>query len=108
MALMFQGAGSLDIDVAQWDVSQLQNAESMFEGAYSFTGQGIGEWSTGSLTSMKSMFKYVGDVGDVGFCMSYQKMPLLTWVAFSLLTGNCQGRRCFQWTSRSVGRFQCY
>lgn len=62
MALMFQGAESLDIDVGQWDVSQLQDAESMFEGATSFTGQGIDNWSSGSLTSMKSMFKYVYSV----------------------------------------------
>ena len=57
MDQMFQNAESMDVDLGKWNVSRLEDAESMFEGASSYTGQGIDGWSTSRLRSMKATFK---------------------------------------------------
>lgn len=114
MKLMFAGAESFDVDVAQWDVSQLQDAESMFEGASSFTGRGIEGWSTATLTNMKAMFKYVDFVRFL--CVLSYTLLFLTqksrlcelYLYLYILLLLLKRRHCLQRADWQAGCLQCY
>ena len=55
MESMFDGAVSFNQNIGGWNVSNVTNMESMFDGAVSFN-QNIGGWNVSKVTDMSSMF----------------------------------------------------
>ena len=53
---MFLGAQSFNIDLSQWDVSNVTNMTGMFEDAFSFD-QNISNWNITSVNYFTHMFK---------------------------------------------------
>lgn len=49
-----------DESLENWDMSSATKTTSMFEGAISFTGQGLSSWDTSQVTDMSRMFAYSG------------------------------------------------
>jgi Mycoplasma protein of unknown function, DUF285 len=56
MVAMFCNASSFNANLSQWDVSKVKNTDSIFWGAVSFKGNGIGSWNTSQIEIMDSMF----------------------------------------------------
>ena len=50
------GLSALNVDISEWDVSEVTNMEAMFWGATAFN-QDISEWNVAKVTNMFSMFK---------------------------------------------------
>jgi surface protein len=63
LSFAFEKSTSLnDPDIISWNVSNVTNMDSMFEGAFSFNqaiafNQATGSWNVGSVTNMDDMFK---------------------------------------------------
>ncbi|WP_053404922.1 BspA family leucine-rich repeat surface protein [Persicobacter sp. CCB-QB2] len=71
MSCMFQYASSFNVDLSDWDVSNVKDMSHMFYRASSFNGD-LSGWDVGNVTDMRSMFEYAssfnGDLSgwDVG------------------------------------------
>jgi surface protein len=55
MSSLFEGKSTFNDDISGWDVSSVTNMSGMFNGANNFN-QDIGGWDVSSLTNMDSMF----------------------------------------------------
>ena len=55
MRSMFEGATAFNGDISKWDVSQVTDMRSMFDNATAFNGD-ISEWKVSNVTTMRSMF----------------------------------------------------
>jgi surface protein len=53
---MFNGAAAFNQPIGDWDVSSLQNMNSVFRGAAAFN-QPIGDWNVSSVTDMAALFE---------------------------------------------------
>ena len=49
---------SLNFDFSNWDVSKVTNMDKMFYYCAAFNGKGLDKWNTSSLESAESMFSY--------------------------------------------------
>jgi hypothetical protein len=56
MEFMFDFATNFECNLGKWDVSKVQVMRGMFRDADAFTGQGLSNWTTTSLTSTRDMF----------------------------------------------------
>ena len=72
MSALFEDLDIRNIQIDQWDVSNVTNMSSMFYGCREFTGQTkLSKWDTSKVTKMNSMFdsckNFNGDLsgGDV-------------------------------------------
>jgi hypothetical protein len=56
MEFMFDFATNFECNLGKWDVSKVHLMRGMFRDADAFTGQGLSNWTTTSLTSTRDMF----------------------------------------------------
>lgn len=56
LSYAFFGAGSVNADMTNWDVSMVTDMSYMFHNAVKFAGRGLGTWSTGLVTDLHFTF----------------------------------------------------
>ena len=56
MSNMFSDCDSFDGNLGNWDIENITSVSSMFQGAISFTGEGLQNWDTQNITSMAKAF----------------------------------------------------
>lgn len=59
MISLFNGKGSFTANISKWDTSSVTDMKSMFQGCGAFN-QSLENWNTGSVTDMSNMFAYAG------------------------------------------------
>jgi hypothetical protein len=52
----FYNAGTMNASMVNWDVSKVQNMQSLFSGAVKFEGAGLASWNTSAVTSLRNTF----------------------------------------------------
>eukprot|EP00977_Amphora_coffeiformis_P013152 scaffold3400_cov169-Amphora_coffeaeformis.AAC.16 len=57
LSFAFRNTGRFDADLSTWDVSKVTTMEGTFHTAVSFTGRGLEQWQTNSLTSLAHTFQ---------------------------------------------------
>lgn len=107
----FKDAISFNLDLSAWDVTSAQSMESMFQGATSFVGTGLGSWTTSALTNLDSSFSGATsfntniDSWDVDQVTNMNSLfrdaaafnqPLNSWVTSSVVSNNSSGPAGFQ------------
>ena len=58
MSNLFKNLYSLNIDISQWDVSNVTNMNGMFVGCSNFFGKGLENWNVSNVINMSYMFCY--------------------------------------------------
>jgi surface protein len=109
----FYKAASFNEDISNWDVSEVTNMESMFEGASTFN-QDISLWNISKVTTMARMFNGADDFNqDIYTAVvnhdSATTPPYAAWnpTACTVMTSMFQGARAFNkdignWNINSV------
>ena len=57
MEFMFYGYENFDCDLSKWDVSNVEDMYSMFSDCESFEGKGLENWNVSKVEDMQNMFK---------------------------------------------------
>jgi len=90
---MFRGAGSFNGDLSEWDVSKVETMRGMFVNAGSFEGEGLSGWNTANVTSMSFMFfgadSFTGDIS--GWEVSKVENMASMFEGADIFNGNLSG-----------------
>ena len=56
MSALFKYLDIKNIDISEWDVSNVKDMSSMFSGCFNFMGNGLDKWDVSKVKDMSSMF----------------------------------------------------
>ena len=70
MDSMFAGRTKFDCNLSKWDVSKVENMKNMFSWCSNFTGKGLENWNVSNVTNMRYMF---------GECNKFKGKSIENW-----------------------------
>ena len=82
---LFEKLDPHNINISQWDVSNVENMNSMFDGCKNFTGQGLKKWNVSNVEDMGFMFDG---------CTNFEGNGLENWKLIKCENMHCMFYKC--------------
>ena len=82
---MFAYCNKFDCDLSNWDVSNVTDMKGMFTWCDNFTGKGLEKWDVSNVTNMKYMF---------GNCIKFEGKSIENWDVSNVISTRNMFYRC--------------